>query len=87
MLTDLLSICFYIFLFLYSLAFSGKFVKLIIEGKEPRRIVLNFIRTVIILGLASVLYISHVWDVYKLIAIYGVAPISMYVWTHADIRV
>lgn len=87
MLTDLLSICSYIFLFLYSLAFSGKCIKLIIERKEPHRIALNIVRTMLILGLASILYVTHVWDVYKLIAIYGVTLISIYVWTHTDVRV
>lgn len=87
MLTDLLSICSYIFLFLYSLAFSGKCVKLIIERKEPHRIILNMIRTLLILGLAAILYATHVLDVYKLIAVYVMALISIYVWTHADIHV
>lgn len=86
MLTELLSLCIYIFLFLYSLAFSGRFVKFIIDRKELYRIMLEAIRVLVILGMATILYAEHMWSVYKLIAIYLMVPISTYIWLHKDVH-
>lgn len=86
MLAELVSICFYVFLFVYSLAFSGRFVKFIVDRKELYRIILEAVRVLVIIGTASMLYAEHIWGVYKLIAICGMVLISTYVWLHKDIH-